>query len=415
MLVKKLHPDYRLVRSKLIHPAAQNLYNMYIAYFDFLDPKELAGQRIENIIIVDTCTAGRVSEYFSYIRNSDPRIRVIDHHQLESCDILGAQVEGRRIGANTSYLGKLAIQQGLRLTPEEATIALTGIYADTGRLIYENVCKDDFEVAAWLIDMGASLKLVKSFLETIKEDAQLEVMNRLLRVQTTRNIQGHIILSTYLELEENIPGLAAVVEKIMELENPDAYFAIFPITKTKTVLLIARSQKPKIDLHNIIHEYGGGGHQAAASAKISGREGLPFFEEFFARLELILQPATRAADIMTRNVSTVKETMSLLEASMLLEQADTSGVPVLNDKNEVTGFISLRDIMKGRKAGNMRLSVKAYMTQPVISAAGTLTMREIERILFKHHVGQIPIVEDKKLLGIVTRRDYLEYKKKQGI
>jgi tRNA nucleotidyltransferase (CCA-adding enzyme) len=415
ILIKKMHPDYRLVRSKLVHPAAQNLYNMYNGSFDFLNPKELTGQLIENIIIVDTCMAGRVCEYFTYIRDSNPRIRVVDHHQFENCDILGAQVEGSRIGANTSYLSKLAIRQGVLLAPEEATIALTGIYADTGRLIYENVRKDDFEAAAWLIDMGASLKLVRSFLETIKEDSQLEVMNRLLQAQTTRNIQGHVILATNLELEENISGLAAVVEKIMELENPDAYFAVFSIPKTKTVLLIARSQKPKIDLHDIMHEYGGGGHQAAASAKISGREGPAFYEEFFTRLDHILKPATRAADIMSRDVRTVSENVSLLEASFIMEQADISGVPVLNDKQEVTGFISLRDIMKGRKAGSMKLMVKAYMTRPVISAESTVTMREIERILFKHHIGQIPVVGDKKLLGIVTRRDYLEYKKRQGL
>jgi tRNA nucleotidyltransferase (CCA-adding enzyme) len=29
ILVKKLFPDYRLVRSKLIHPVAQNLYYFY--------------------------------------------------------------------------------------------------------------------------------------------------------------------------------------------------------------------------------------------------------------------------------------------------------------------------------------------------------------------------------------------------
>ncbi|MDR1932792.1 MAG: CBS domain-containing protein [Spirochaetales bacterium] len=415
ILIKKLYPDYRLVRSKLIHPAAQNLYTLYNGYFDFLNPKELEREHIKNIIIVDTCMADRVSEYFTYIRGSSPRIRIIDHHPPEHCDILGAQIEGGRMGANTSYLGKLAMQRGLRLAPEEATIALTGIYADTGRLIYENVCKGDFEVAAWLIDMGASLKLVRAFLETINEDSQIEVLNRLLRVQMTRNIQGHVILAAHLELEENVPGLAAVVEKIMELENPDAYFAMFSITKTKTVLLIARSRKPKIDLHHIMQEYGGGGHQAAASAKITGREGSVFYEEFFTRLEQILRPATRAADIMSRGVSVVQETMSLLEASRIMEQADVSGVPVLNDRQEVTGFISLRDIMKGRRTGSMELTVRAYMTRPVISAASTVTMREIERILFKHHVGQIPIVENQKLLGIVTRRDYLEYKKKQGI
>jgi tRNA nucleotidyltransferase (CCA-adding enzyme) len=331
----------------------------------------------------------------------------------EDCDILGAQRESASVGANTSYLAKLAIQRGISLEAEQATIALTGIYADTGRLTYENVSRDDFEASAWLLDMGASLKLVKSFLETIKEDRQYDVMSRLLPTRKKQEIQGHVILATYLELEENVPGLAGVVEKIMELENPDAYFAVFSIPKTKTVLLIARSQKAKIDLHEIVHEYGGGGHHAAASAKITGREGPAFYNEFFEHLERALKPATRAADIMNRNVQSVCETMSLMEASMVLEKTDLSGVPVVNAEKEVTGFISLHDIMKGRKASNMKLMVKAYMTKPAICAAPAATMREIERIMFKHRAGRIPVVEDKKLLGMITRWDYLEYKKKR--
>jgi tRNA nucleotidyltransferase (CCA-adding enzyme) len=414
ILIKKLFPDYRLVRSKLIHPAAQNLYNLYSGYFEFLNPQEIKGEEIENIIIVDTCMAGRVAEYFTYIQNSTPNIRIFDHHRIEDCDILGAQVEGGKFGANTSYLGKLAIKRKIKLKPEEATIALTGIYADTGRLIYENVCRDDFEVAAWLLDMGASLKLVKSFLETIKEDAQIEVMNQLFAAIDTHIIQGHVILMSYLELDENVSGLAAVVEKIMEIKNPDAYFALFFFPRNKSILLIARSQKPRIDLHELLLSYGGGGHQSAASAKISSQDGPAFREEFYAYLERSLCPALRARDIMTKNVFTIYDTTSLMDASRFLERVDLTGVPVVNNQGDVTGFISLRDIMKGRKANLMNAPVKAFMSKPLIFSDGMVTMREIERIFYKHHIGRLPIVENNKLVGIVTRWDYLEYKKHQA-
>jgi tRNA nucleotidyltransferase (CCA-adding enzyme) len=165
ILVKKLFPEYRLVRSRLIHPVTRNLYQCYEHCFDFLNPADLAGEIIENIIIVDTCTAQRVSEYFSYIRNSDPKIVIYDHHQVLNTNIAGARVENGDFGANTSFLGKMAMERGVRLQSEEATIALTGIYGDTGNLLGENVRKEDFEAAAWLMGMGASLALTKSFLE----------------------------------------------------------------------------------------------------------------------------------------------------------------------------------------------------------------------------------------------------------
>ncbi|WP_043922827.1 CBS domain-containing protein [Leadbettera azotonutricia] len=412
ILIKKLFPDFRLVKSRLIHPAAQSLYYLYEGYFDFLNPKDLMDEQIDNIIIVDTCTADRVNEYFGNIRNSSPSIRIFDHHHAANCDILGASLEKGNFGANTSFLGKLAMKQGITLLPEEATIALTGIYADTGRLIYENVSREDFEVAAWLFDMGASLKLVKSFLETIKEDDQILLLNQLLLSVEQFNIQGHVILISNFELDENIPGLAAIVEKIMDIENPDAYFAIFSIKKSKTILLITRSQKEKIDLHELLQPYGGGGHHLAASAKISNREGPEFKEEFLAYLEKSLAPATRAKDIMKSPVHAITENMSLLEASLFLEKVELTSMPVVNDSGTPTGFISLRDIMKGRKANSMKSPVRAYMSKPVIFSNSSITMREIERIFFKHHIGHLPIVEEGELVGIVTRWDYLEYRKR---
>jgi tRNA nucleotidyltransferase (CCA-adding enzyme) len=412
ILVKKLFPNFRLIKSNRIHPAAQNIFDFYEKYFDFLSPKDISREKIDNIIIVDTCLSNRVSEYFTYVLNSNPAIQVFDHHFTEHCDILDAQIEKGHCGANTSLLGKMAIQKGIALESEEATIALAAIYADTGRLIYENVSRDDFEVSAWLLDMGASLRLVRSFLETVIEDEQIAVLNQL--KPDSCSIQGNVILLSYLELEKNVVGLAAVVEKIMDMQNPDAYFAVFSIPMDNTVLLIARSQNKRIDLHALLSVYGGGGHQLAASAKITSREGRGFFEEFKIYLEHSLKPAVRAADIMTKNVFTIHETTSLMDASMFLERVDFTAVPAVDNEGSVSGFISLRDIMKGRKHGKMQAPVKAYMSKPVISAGSTATMREIERIFHKEKIGHLPILEDGKLLGIVTRWDYLQFQKQMS-
>jgi len=414
ILIGKLYPDYKQIRSNQIHPVARNLYEFYKMYFDFANPKDLENNVIENIIIVDTCMAERVKEYFNCIRNSSPGIHIIDHHPTDNCNILGARLEAGAAGANTSLIGKMAMEKGIRLKSEEATIALTGIYADTGRLIYENVTREDYEVAAWLLDMGASLKLVKSFLETIREDEQIAVMNRILTAKEDHVIQGHVVLFSYVEIEDNISGLAAVVEKVMEIENPDAYFAIFLVKKINKILLIARSQKESIDLHHLLHKYGGGGHQSAASARISNWEGPEFFRELQAYLGQSLAPAVRARDIMTREVFTINESRSLLEASMRLEEINLSGFPVMNEKGDISGYIGLKDIMKGRKAGTMSAPVSAYMTKPAITAEASITMREVERLFYKYHIGHLPVLEDGKLAGIITRYDYLEFQKQKS-
>jgi tRNA nucleotidyltransferase (CCA-adding enzyme) len=51
--------------------------------------------------------------------------------------------------------------------------------------------------------------------------------------------------------------------------------------------------------------------------------------------------------------------------------------------------------------------VRAYMIRNVISASPDITMREIERLFFRHHIGHLPIVRNNALAGIVSRGDYL--------
>ena len=413
ILVKKIFPDHVLVRSRILHPAAYSVYNLYKDYFDFIHPKDLEREVIDHIIIVDTSSADRVKEYFNFICNSDPSITIYDHHPKEDCDIEGARLAGKNWGANTSFLGKLAMEKGITLGSEEATIALTGIYADTGRLIHENVHREDFEAAAWLLDMGASLPLVKSFLETIREDEQIEILNKLLLLVQKKLIRGHEILVSYLEIKDNIPGLAFVVEKIMDIENPDAYFAVFFIRKTRTILVISRSQQRKIDLHALLSAYGGGGHQLAASLMLRDQEGPRFYEEFSEYLNSSLPTATRAKDVMTKNVLVLNENNSVINASLYLEEINHTGLPVLNDEGKLTGFFSLRDIMKARRASQMNAPVSAYMAKNVVFSHPDVTMREVERLFYKHHIGHLPILEGNTLAGIVTRWDFLEYKKQR--
>jgi tRNA nucleotidyltransferase (CCA-adding enzyme) len=226
-------------------------------------------------------------------------------------------------------------------------------------------------------------------------------------------LHGHEILLSYLELDENVPGLAPVVEKIMEIENPDAYFAVFFIRKTRTILVIARSQKQRINLHALLRDYGGGGHQLAASLMLREQEGASFYRGFLEHLEKSLVPATRASDVMTRNVFTIPETSTIMDASIYMEQVNHTGLPVVNNQGKLSGFLGLRDIMKARRVSQMHAPVSAYMSKNIICSHPEITMREVERLFYKNHIGHLPILEEDTLAGIVTRWDFLEYKNRR--
>jgi tRNA nucleotidyltransferase (CCA-adding enzyme) len=62
----------------------------------------------------------------------------------------------------------------------------------------------------------------------------------------------------------------------------------------------------------------------------------------------------------------------------------------------------------------MSAPVKAYMSKPAVSADSSVTMREVERLFYKYHIGRLPIVDNGKLRGILTRWDYLQYQKRRS-
>lgn len=413
-LIKYLYPDYQLVQSNLIHPAARNLYNLYQNRFDFINAKDLKNETIEKVIVVDTRSKGRVKEFFKYLNDYKGEIEVFDHHLSDHDDIEGATIHTGEYGSNTTFIGLELLKNQTPIEAEDATIALTGIYADTGNFLHDNVTNADLEVAAYLVKQGASIKLVKKFLETLSDREQItlfrEVMNRL----THKNINGHSLILAYVELESQVGGLAAVIEKVFEVEKTEAIFCVFNFTQNNDSLIISRSNKDSIRLDILMKEFGGGGHEKAASALVKDKSGMMVFAMLEEHLKQQLEPAVVAEDIMIKDVTVARDTMTLLEASMLMEEKNHTGVPVLTQRGELVGFLTLRDIMKGRKNNQMHSSVKGYMSNKVISAPKDVTFREIEQLLFENNIGHLPIVQGKSLIGIITRTDYLQFVNKQS-
>jgi len=405
-LARILFPGYRPVRSRLIHPVARTLYNLYADYLDMASAEELAGESVEAMVVVDTRSRGRIKEYLASIPVMPP-VEVWDHHPEDSSDIEGAVVREGEVGANTTLLAVEAMRRGCTLRTEDATIALTGIFADTGNFTHENVRSADFEAAAWLIAQGASLPLVKSFLRTLKEESQITLFHELLNRLSYQTVHGHLVLTVYQEMERQVGGLAAVVEKVFEVESPDALFAVFAFTRDNETLIIARSQAPGVDVARLLRAFGGGGHAQASSALLKGHPGRATFHALQACLKTMLADAMSATAIMETRVESIRYNWSLLDAARYLEDSDRSGMPVTDPGGKLCGYLSLRDIIKARRGGQMAAPVSSHMVRQVPSGSPSSSLREIENLFFTHTIYDLPIVEEGRIVGIVTRDAYL--------
>lgn len=411
VLARYLFPDHVPVRSHLIHPMARNLLNLYEDRLAFSTAADLKGAKIERVVVVDTRSADRVAEYFKNADVSEAEYEIFDHHPSDGRDIPGAIVRDGAFGANTTQLGLALMERDIRVAPEDATIALAGIYADTGNFTHSNVSREDFLVSAYLLQHGASLALVKDFLVPLKEKHQLVLFHDVLAKLESRSIRGHRVQTCYLELEEDALGIGAVVERVFEVENGEILFGFFYFKPKGKLLIIARNKNSEVSLNELLADFGGGGHRQAASATVKTAEGREFVERMIGYLETMLAPAATAREIMTETVVAVRPDMRLLDAAFALEEASHTGAPVCDAEGRLVGFLTLRDIMHGRKADAMHAPVSAYMARKLVSAGPEATVDEIDELLFENNIGHLPIVEGGRLVGIVTRADYLDYRR----
>lgn len=413
VLAQYLFPDHVPVRSHLVQPAARNLLNLYADRLAFLSLNDIKTGTVERMVVVDTRSSDRIAEIAQHFDLGSMEIEVFDHHPSAGKDIPGSTIRECSYGANATQLCELLAENGIGLDPEDATIALTGIYADTGNFTHPNVCRQDFNAASFLLDQGASLKLVKDFLVPLKERHQVVLFHELLGGLESSEIRGHIVQSCYMELEEDSQGLGAVVERVFEVENAELLFGFFYFKPKSKLLIIARNATPDIRLNEIMADFGGGGHSQAGSATVRTENGRDLYDRFKTYLEGVLRPAATAWDIMTEDIQALGLDETLLDASLFFERTLQTGAPVIDQEGRIAGVMTLRDILKGRKAGQMKAPVRNFMSRNIITAAPDSTLREIDSLLFRHNIGHLPITVDGKIVGLVTRTDLLEFKQNE--
>lgn len=424
-LARHLHPGFVALRSNRINPLARNLFHMYQDHLALASLADIDPSAIRDIVVVDTRSLQQVKEFFDALPGFAGRLVIYDHHGAAATGVegefeLGHPLESitthhRPVGANASYLSILLMERGATIPPEDATIALAGIFSDTGNFGHENVCPEDFTAARWLLEQGASLPLVKKFATSLYDRELTRIMHELVVGMETVPVNGQLIMIGQVELEHQPAGLAMLVERIFDIEHADAIFCVFALKKEKSHLIVARSSGSGVDVAFLLAQFGGGGHPQSASALIKKSDGVPILEHLKRGLQLRLKPSILARDLMSPDPACLREDMSLLEAALALEAGNHTGAPVLDVAGRLSGMLGLKEIQKGRKGGKMATPVKAWMNRDLLAIAPDTGLREIEHIFFQEETSRLPVVQDGRVVGLVCRSDYLALVRRGGL
>lgn len=148
-----------------------------------------------------------------------------------------------------------------------ATLMLLGIYEDTGYLSYGSISPRDIRAAAWLVENGADLDLLRHYLVQPLSEHQQRACELLLQNCETHEIMGEKIITAYADVREVYDAYSAVAHELRDMLSPDGL--ILMLGTKAGVRLICRATNDDIDFSAMMKDhFDGGGHPRAASGVV---------------------------------------------------------------------------------------------------------------------------------------------------
>jgi len=403
---RKLYPN-----SKLLLPGSQER-----AVREFLslakDKIIIENERtcdlsdIKRLVIVDTRHKSRIGIAGKLLEEKSPEVHIYDHHPRTAYDIKADRDVFQQVGATVSILVDiLRKEKKAKFTPLEATIMLLAIYEETGSLTYRTTTGLDVDTVSFLLSRGANLQAVSSYLNRKLTEEELAYLTSLIGSTKVVIVNGVNVAIAEGTVDGFIGELGTIVRKLQDVENFPVLFVLFKIRNK--IRVIARSRLKELDVNRVLKHFGGGGHSSAASAKVEEAD----FAAFEARLINVLKSNIRvrifAKDIMKSPVKTISSNNTIAKTKKMLDRMRLRGVPVMQGK-KIIGIITARDIKKAMKYRYGHASVKGYMSRSIMTVKPKTPLHAIQRIMFENNIGRVPVMQDGRLVGIVTRTDVLK-------
>lgn len=116
---------------------------------------------------------------------------------------------------------------------------------------------------------------------------------------------------------------------------------------------------------------------------------------------------TTVQEIMTRNVDYCMQEDNIYEAALKMKQDDVGMIPVLDMNQSLIGVITDRDIVIRCVAEKRPNSTKItdVISTHLVTGTPDMSIDELEDLMSSEQIRRIPIVENNKLVGIVSLGD----------
>lgn len=421
--VSKLYPEGLLVFSGSQEKLIRDFFVQTTSYlYGFKKLKEVDLNRVGRLILVDTRQTSRIGKFSEILNRENLEVHIYDHHPDSDDDIVvyknGRYEPGndfkfsvgtvviKPLGSTTAILTEFIKERGITITPEDATVMALGLYEDTGSFTFSSTTPEDLEAAAYLLRCGADLNMVSDMITKDLSSEQISILYELIQSARIYTIHGINICIASVSLDRYVGDFAVIVHKFRDIENLNVVFALARMEDK--VYMVARSRVPEVNVGEIAAYFGGGGHASAASATIRDKTIIEVENRLWEILRSYIRPAPQAKDLMTSPPICVDANAPVKDAEELMLHYNINAVPVLQD-GKLVGILSRQTAEKAVYHGFGDAPVHTYMHRDIAVVGPEQSILDIQKPLIEQHQRILPVVEDDRVVGVITRRDLLKY------
>jgi phosphoesterase RecJ-like protein len=243
----------------------------------FLDIKKLmqppqAGKKFDCVIATDAASLERLGTVGECIQERKVFLN-IDHHKSNTrfADINWISPKEPSTGELIFRLLKAA---GWPILPAISDCLFTAVSTDTGSFQYPTTRPSTYNVAGELVKRGANLARI---CDEVYQSYPLSRV-RLLKLLYNRFRLTHQNQIAYFWLKKadfartgaETSDSEGLIDHIRAIE-PVIIACVFEEVEPELTRISLRSKDDRVDVNEIAKQFGGGGHRAAAGARISGR------------------------------------------------------------------------------------------------------------------------------------------------
>lgn len=402
-----LYPEALPVLPKAINPNLKAFLSIHKDLFGFYRIEEIDQGAVTRLIVVDTDRWDRLDRMPVLQQNKHLEIFLWDHH-ANDCDLNPAWKCQETIGANITLMIRALKEKKTVLSPIQATLFLCGLYEDTGNLMFPSTTVEDAYAAAWLLEQKADLTILRTFLQPAYGQKQKEILFEMLKSAKRKKVNNYNVSINITAISGHVSNLSLVVHMYRDILNVDAAFGIFVHNETDKCIVIGRSNTDDINIGSIMRSMGGGGHPGAGSAMLKSVNPAALKEWIVELLKGNQESTIRVWDIMSYPVNSVTSDTPMSEVAAILKEKGCTGMPVIDDE-KLVGVISRRDFNKVKKPAKLKAPVKAFMSTNPVTITPEKSPMYAARLMVKYDLGRLPVMENDRVIGIVSRTDTMRY------